>query len=82
MARLLPWASKKPASLRGATPSHLSSPAKRGAGDSEPATAGFVMFGTPLATLLEDPHGCWAQQLITNQVLYQLSYAGVWEITL
>jgi hypothetical protein len=28
------------------------------------------------ATPPEDPHRCWAQQLITNQVLYQLSYAA------
>lgn len=30
----------------------------------------------------EDPHGYWAQQLITNQVLYQLSYAGDSQILL
>jgi hypothetical protein len=40
------------------------------------------MSATPPATPPEDPHGYCAQQLITNQVLYQLSYAGVWEITL
>jgi hypothetical protein len=40
------------------------------------------MSATPPATPPEDPHGYWLQQLITNQVLYQLSYAGVWEITL
>ena len=30
----------------------------------------------------EDPHGYCTQQLITNQVLYQLSYAGDWKVTL
>jgi hypothetical protein len=34
------------------------------------------MFATPPATLPKDPHKHWAQQLITNQVLYQLSYTG------
>jgi hypothetical protein len=34
------------------------------------------MFATPPATLPEDPHRYWLQQLITNQVLYQLSYTG------
>ena len=41
-----------------------------------------VYPATPPATPPEDPHGCWLQQLITNQVLYQLSYAGEWEVSL
>jgi hypothetical protein len=59
-----------------------SSPAKRGAGDSEPATAGFVMSATQPATPPEDPHRYCTQQLITNQVLYQLSYTGDSQIPL
>jgi hypothetical protein len=40
------------------------------------------MSATPQATLLKDPHGYYTQQLITNQVLYQLSYTGVSQIPL
>ena len=41
-----------------------------------------VYPATPPATLLEDPHGYCTQHLITNQVLYQLSYAGDSQILL